>query len=129
MPPMDVPWPPMYLVAECTAMSAPRPKTRSRSGSARCCRRSAAGPAACAASAHAAMSTTFSFGLPIVSANTSRVLSSTSSRDRIGIGPGRPNRTSMPYCGRVWANRLYVPPYRVETAMMLSPARVMFSTE
>ena len=35
----------------------------------------------------------------------------------------------MPYCGSVCANRLYVPPYSVETEMMLSPARVTLSTE
>ena len=28
MPPIDVPWPPMYFVAECTATSAPWSKTR-----------------------------------------------------------------------------------------------------
>ena len=28
MPPIDVPWPPMYLVAECTETSAPWSKTR-----------------------------------------------------------------------------------------------------
>ena len=56
------------------------------------------------------MSTTFSFGLPIVSANTSRVLSSTSRATASGIVRVAAQRTSIPYCGSVWANRLYVPP-------------------
>ena len=104
-PPMDEPWPPMYFVAECTAMSAPRPNTSEPSGVGTVLSTISGRPWACAASAHAAMSTTFSFGLPIVSANTSRVLSSVSSATDSGRS-GSANRTSMPYCGSVCANRL-----------------------
>ena len=50
-----------------------------------------------------------SFGLPIVSANTRRVLSSARRATASGSS-GSAKRTSMPYCGSVWAKRLYVPP-------------------
>ncbi len=105
MPPIDEPWPPMYFVAECTAMSAPSAKMFAPSGVGTVLSTTSGRPCACAASAQALMSTTFSFGLPIVSANTSRVLSSVSSATDSGRS-GSANRTSMPYCGSVCANRL-----------------------
>ena len=70
-------------------MSAPWSKTRQRIGVGTVLSTISGRPCACAASAQAAMSTTLSFGLPIVSANTRRVLSSVSAGDRarvVGVG-------------------------------------------
>ncbi len=71
-PPMQVPCPLMYLVAEATTISAPRSSGRTNptpivlstiSGT----------PASCAIFDNAAKSGTSSFGFPTVSANTARV--------------------------------------------------------
>ena len=109
MPPIDVPWPPMYFVAECTETSAPWSNTRQWIGVAAVLSTISGRPCACAASAQARRSTMLSFGLPIVSANTRRVLSSVSRATASGSS-GSAQRTSMPYCGSVCAKRLYVPP-------------------
>jgi len=58
-----------------------------------------------AASAQAATSRTFSRGLPIVSPKTRRVFSSTCAARSSGLSAST-NRTSIPYCGSVCANRL-----------------------
>ena len=69
-PPIEVPWPPMYLVSECTTMSAPWSNTRQPNGVGTVLSTISGRPVACAASAQAPMSMTFSRGLPIVSAKT-----------------------------------------------------------
>ena len=102
-PPIEVPWPPMYFVAECTTMSAPRSNGLHRKGVGAVLSTISGRPCSCAASAQARMSTTLIFGLPMVSAKTSLVLSSTNFARSSGLF-GSTKRTSMPNWGSVCAN-------------------------
>ncbi|MNZ30858.1 hypothetical protein D3C78_481440 [compost metagenome] len=105
MPPMLVPWPPMYLVSECTTMSAPCSNGRQRIGVATVLSTISGTPWRCAASASACRSTMLPAGLPIDSQNTALVLASISASSA-ATSSWAAKRTSMPWRGRVWANRL-----------------------
>ena len=105
MPPIDVPWPPMNLVSDCTTMSAPNSMGRHRMGVATVLSTMSGTPTSCAASAHARRSTTLRLGLPSDSTNTARVFSSARRAIDDGSLPSA-KRTSMPNCGSVCANRL-----------------------
>ena len=72
-------WPPRYFVVEWTTMSAPSSSGRWRYGVAKVLSTATTAPAACAASATARMSTTFSSGFVGVSSQTRRVRSSIAS--------------------------------------------------
>ena len=102
---MVVPWPPMYLVSECTTMSAPCSKGRHRYGVGTVLSTMSGTPWACAISATAAMSITLPAGLPTDSQNTALVRSSISFA-MPSTSPGAAKRVSMPICGMVWASRL-----------------------
>src|ERR1051325_437710 len=78
MPPMVVPCPPMNLVSECTTTSAPYSIGRSRIGVATVLSTISGTPCRCATSASASMSQMLPAGLPTLSQNTARVLSSIS---------------------------------------------------
>jgi hypothetical protein len=69
-------WPPRYFVVECTTTSAPSASGVWRYGDANVLSTARTAPTACAASAAARMSTTFSSGFDGVSIHTMRVLSS-----------------------------------------------------
>ncbi|MNV67039.1 hypothetical protein D3C71_1598220 [compost metagenome] len=62
-------------------------------------------PWSCATLASAAMSVTLPSGLPMDSQNTALVRASISAAKLAGLLASA-NRTSMPCCGKVWANRL-----------------------
>jgi hypothetical protein len=66
-PPMDVPWPPMNLVAELTVMSAPHSMGRESAGEGVVLSMMSGRPFACAICARRSMSMMSSFGLPTVS--------------------------------------------------------------
>ena len=67
-PPIDVPWPPMNLVAEWITMCAPCSNGRHRYGVANVLSIISGSPCAAAIGAQPAMSSTSMRGLPIVSA-------------------------------------------------------------
>ena len=73
-PPSVVPWPAMYLVAECTTMSAPSASGLHRKGEGTVLSTTSGTPCAWATSATARMSSSVRLGLPRLSANTARVL-------------------------------------------------------
>ncbi len=74
------PWPSRYLVPECTTTSAPKSMGRCKAGVQKQLSTANTAPAARATSANAAMSHTSVNGLVGVSANNSRVLGCTASR-------------------------------------------------
>src|SRR5674476_961755 len=126
-PPRAVPWPPMYLVVECTTMSAPWSKGRHRIGVGTVLSTMSGRPSSCAFADHASRSMMLSAGLPIDSQNTSLVFSSTTPSST-AASSGLTKRASMPNWARVLANSAYVPPYNVETETMLSPVRARLRT-
>ena len=71
---MVVPWPPRYLVALCTTMSAPKAKGLHRYGLATVLSITSGSPCSCAMAATGSMSNTLTRGLPSVSPNSARVL-------------------------------------------------------
>jgi hypothetical protein len=75
-PPTTSEWPPRYFVVEWTTASAPRSSGFCRYGVANVLSTTRIAPTACAASAAARMSTTFSIGFEGLSIQTIRVLSS-----------------------------------------------------
>ncbi|MNP54208.1 hypothetical protein D3C76_1487450 [compost metagenome] len=105
MPPMLVPWPPMYLVSECTTMSAPCSNGRHSTGVATVLSTISGTPWRCAASARACRSTMLPAGLPMDSQNTALVRSSISASSA-GMSSWAAKRVWMPKRGRVCASRL-----------------------
>ena len=77
-PPITVPWPPIHFVAEWMTIAAPSSSGLTSSG-AHVLSTSSGTPALRPTSAIALMSATSSRGLPIVSRNSARVLSSIAS--------------------------------------------------
>ena len=67
-------------------------------------------------------------GLPIVSIYTAFVLSSIAASNSSKLS-GLTNLVSIPKRGNVAVNKLYVPPYNVEAATILSPALATFKME
>ncbi|MCY1539212.1 hypothetical protein D9M68_747890 [compost metagenome] len=104
-PPTLLPWPPRYLVNDCTTMSAPCSIGRSRYGDGTVLSTISGRPWRCASSARAAMSVILPSGLPTDSAKMALVRSSIcASNDARSDGLAK--RVAMPYCGSVCANRL-----------------------
>ena len=110
MPPIDVPWPPMNFVSEWTTTFAPYSIGRSRYGVAIVLSMMSGRRCLPATAATASMSSTSTFGLPIVSAKIALVFSRTA-RPKFSAFAGSTSETSMPRRGSVCMNALYVPPY------------------
>ncbi len=98
MPPIDVPWPPMYFVSECTTMSAPNSIGFISTGVGTVLSTITGTPCLCAIAAIASRSGMFPAGLPMVSQNTAAVLSSIR-RSRAAALSSAANRTWMPRLG------------------------------
>ncbi len=79
-------------------------------------------PRAWATSAIEARSWTSSRGFPISSRKTALVFSLMARPNADGSDPST-YVVVIPILGRVWVNRLYVPPYSEDDDTMLSPAR------
>ena len=104
-----LPWPPRYLVAEWTTMSAPKASGLHRKGDGTVLSITSGTPWACATSATAAMSSTVRLGLPRLSAKTARVFG----RIAAAKASGRVASTklvSMPNFARFTASMVTVPP-------------------
>ena len=92
MPPMEVPWPPMNLVAEWITMSAPHSIGRHRYGVANVLSTISGRSWECAMAATVSMSSTFPAGLPIVSAKNAFVFGRTACPPGVrivGVDPGQ----------------------------------------
>ncbi len=83
-PPMEVPWPPMNLVAEWITMSAPHSIGRHRYGVANVLSTISGISCSCAMAATVSMSSTLPAGLPIVSPKNALVLARTACRHAFG---------------------------------------------
>ena len=108
-PPIDVPWPPMNLVAECTTMSAPCSNGRQRYGVAKVESTTNGRSWAWATSASAARSATAPDGFPMTSVYRNRVSSSIEAAKASGASPST-KRASMPRRPSVVSNMVWVPP-------------------
>ncbi len=86
-PPMLVPWPSMYFVAECTTMSAPHSMGRHRYGVANVLSTISGTPCSWAMPATVAMSRTLPPGLPMVSAKSALVFGRSAARHAAGSSP------------------------------------------
>ena len=106
-------------------MSAPNSIGRQRYGVAKVLSIISGTPASWAILATFSISKTFKLGFPIVSAKIAFVFSVIAERKFSGSF-GSTNLTLIPYFGRVTANKLYVPPYKLEAATISSPASAMF---
>ena len=82
---MEVPWPPMNLVAEWITMSAPHSIGRHRYGDANVLSTISGSSCSCAMAATASMSSTFPPGLPIVSPKNAFVFGADRLPPRVGI--------------------------------------------
>ena len=100
MPPIEVPWPPMNLVAEWITMSAPWSKGRSRKGVGIVLSTTSGIPASCAIFETAAKSSVSSLGFPTVSAKIAFVFFVSAFRKLSGSF-GSTNFTSIPIFGKV----------------------------
>jgi hypothetical protein len=108
-PPIEVPWPPMNFVAECTTMSAPWSMGRQRYGEAAVLSTMNGTPASRATAATAAMSITLMAGLPSVSEKIALVLGLRALRKFSGSS-GSTRVASMPSFLKLTASIVYVPP-------------------
>ena len=108
MPPIEVPWPPMYLVVEYMTIAAPCSSGRQITGAAVLSTISGT-PSPRPISATSRIGKTCSFGLGSVSAYQQRVRASVA-RAKASGSAGSTKRTSMPRPLSVLANRFQVPP-------------------
>ena len=100
-PPIDVPWPPMNFVSECTTMSAPHSNGRIRYGVGIVLSSTSGMPSAWATAETPSMSNTSFFGFESVSPKNSFVVGRTAARHWSRSSGSSTNVTSMPYLGSV----------------------------
>ena len=110
-----VPWPPRYLVAEWTTMSAPWRKGLHKNGDGTVLSTIKGTPWACATSATAAISSTVRLGLPMLSAKTARVLGCIAAAKAKG-SLASTKVVSIPKRFRLTASMVTLPPYRAPAA-------------
>ncbi len=99
-PAIAVPWPPRYLVAECTTTSAPHSSGRIRYGVATVLSTTSGTPISCATAATPSMSSTSCLGLEIVSAKNALVLSRAAARQESRSSGSSTNVVVMPSFGK-----------------------------
>ena len=116
-----VPWPPRYLVALCTTMSAPSAIGLHSAGLGTVLSITSGTPCACATSATAAMSSTTRLGLPSDSAYTARVFGRIAAAKAAG-SVASTKVVSMPNFFRFTASIVTLPPYSAPAATTWSPA-------
>ena len=100
-PPIAVPWPPRYLVVECTTTSAPHSSGRIRYGVATVLSTISGTPTSCARFATFSMSRMSCFGLEIVSAKNALVFGRTADRHDSRSSGSSTKETWMPSFGNV----------------------------
>ena len=109
-PPTCTAWPSMYLVVECTTMSAPHSNGRHSTGVANVLSTIRGTPCACASSANFSISNTAMAGFAMVSPNTAFVFGRKALCSSSSGALASTKVHSMPNFFRVTANRFTVPP-------------------
>src|SRR5690606_32366375 len=123
IPPIELPWPPMYVVAEGTTMSAPCAVGRHRYGDGMVLSRISGMPAACAISAIASRSPITPAGLDALSTKIALVRLRIAFWNSLGL-VGSTKRTRQSNLGKVSLNWVIEPPYSLAEATISSPGSI-----